>query len=114
MKLQSAHCLVVEIIVAVLEGDRKLSAIPDMAQFNLCAQEVGVGQPCKDPDTLRWKRGRSAEGGTMSHCSERCLTGGNKMKGGDIMASGQHGGIKGSEVWSDGQLQTRVVCNVRM
>ncbi len=34
------------------------------------------------------------------------------MKRGDIVPSGEHGGVMGPQVRGDGQLQARIVCNV--
>ncbi len=48
----------------------------------------------------------------MANRGEGCLARGNKVKGGDIVPSGEHGGVVRPQVGGDGQLQARVVCNV--
>ncbi len=50
--LNSSHCLIVEIIMAVLKGDGQLGPISDVAKFNFGTKQVSVRQPCKDLDAL--------------------------------------------------------------
>jgi hypothetical protein len=50
--LNSSHCLIVEIIMTVLKGDRQLGPISDMAKFNFGTKQVGVRQPRKNLDAL--------------------------------------------------------------
>ncbi len=89
--LQAAHRLIVEVVVAVLEGDGQLGPISDMAQLDLGAQEVGVRQAGKHADALAGQGGGGAEGGAVPHGGEGGLARGYEVEGGDVVAGGEHG-----------------------